>query len=248
MKLICPECRRENEPERIYCHDCGARLDRTALRQEKPKEEDPQETQKRLRSMFDGRGALFRLRILQGIKVILGAFLIAVLIQMLRAPDLSAPQKDSIELPKQINLEMETAAEGRGGPALHYTEAQANDYLGYALKSKRKALSSYLQFEGAHVGFDEGSGRFTVERSLFGHGVFTTIGIIPKLSDAKLDATVISGAIGRMPIHPALMQYAGFLFSDVRGVLKSDLHSIAKLDAIELHPKEVIFVPRQPRP
>ena len=31
MTLICPECRCENDPKRIYCHDCGARLDRSVL-------------------------------------------------------------------------------------------------------------------------------------------------------------------------------------------------------------------------
>ena len=30
-KLICPECQHENEPERMYCHSCGARLDRSKL-------------------------------------------------------------------------------------------------------------------------------------------------------------------------------------------------------------------------
>ena len=29
-KLICPECRHENEAERVYCHDCGARLNKPA--------------------------------------------------------------------------------------------------------------------------------------------------------------------------------------------------------------------------
>ena len=34
-KLICPDCQHENELERIYCHNCGARLDRTGLIKEK---------------------------------------------------------------------------------------------------------------------------------------------------------------------------------------------------------------------
>ncbi len=54
MKLICPECRRENEAARIYCHDCGARLDRSSLAKEKQTEEDPKDTQRRLRGFFDG--------------------------------------------------------------------------------------------------------------------------------------------------------------------------------------------------
>ena len=45
IKLVCPECQRQNEPERIYCHDCGARLDRSALAKVAPKMEAPEQTQ-----------------------------------------------------------------------------------------------------------------------------------------------------------------------------------------------------------
>src|SRR5438552_884776 len=60
-KLVCPECQHENEPERVYCHNCGARLDRFALTNEKgtPKE-NLVETQKRLRRIFSPRGTKVR--------------------------------------------------------------------------------------------------------------------------------------------------------------------------------------------
>ena len=31
ITLVCPDCQHENEPQRIYCHSCGARLDRSKL-------------------------------------------------------------------------------------------------------------------------------------------------------------------------------------------------------------------------
>ena len=34
-KLVCTDCQHENELERIYCHNCGARLDRTKIIKEK---------------------------------------------------------------------------------------------------------------------------------------------------------------------------------------------------------------------
>jgi len=49
-KLLCPECRRENESERVYCHDCGTRLDRAAVRFKK---EPIADTHKRVKRMFD---------------------------------------------------------------------------------------------------------------------------------------------------------------------------------------------------
>jgi predicted amidophosphoribosyltransferase len=55
-KLFCPECRRENEPERIYCHDCGTRLDRSAAA--RSKKEPIQDTHKRVKRMFDPHNVL----------------------------------------------------------------------------------------------------------------------------------------------------------------------------------------------
>src|ERR1700731_2437313 len=43
----------QNEPERIYCHDCGARLDRSALAKVVSKVEDPKQTQRRLKQLLD---------------------------------------------------------------------------------------------------------------------------------------------------------------------------------------------------
>ena len=38
-KLACTECQHENEVQRIYCRNCGAKLDRFALLETRPKED-----------------------------------------------------------------------------------------------------------------------------------------------------------------------------------------------------------------
>src|SRR6185369_9647235 len=95
IQLVCPECRRDNEPERIYCHDCGARLDRTALAKAAPKGEDVKETQRRLKSMLDPGRVKMRLMFFKVSKIILGAFATAALVQMLLPPDVPPPAKSS---------------------------------------------------------------------------------------------------------------------------------------------------------
>src|SRR4051812_43933425 len=135
IKLICPECRRENEPERIYCHDCGARLDRTALAKIAPKGEDAKETHRRLRTLLDPQRAKMRQLFFKTSKMVLGALITAAVVQMLLPPDLPAAPKTG-DFPPQINLDLENAALNRQAAPLQYTEAQANAYLGSALKSK----------------------------------------------------------------------------------------------------------------
>jgi hypothetical protein len=243
IKLVCPECRRENEPERIYCHDCGARLDRTALAKAGPKGEDAKETQRRLKNMLDPQRAKMRLMFFKVSKVILGALALAAVVQMILPPDLP-PRAKTGEFPPQINLDLENAVMNHGGAPLQYTEAQVNAYLGSALKSKQAALSKLLQFEHAIVTFDESVCRITAERSLFGFSVFTTTSARVTLENGTLTATNNGGSIGRLPIHPVIMKYGDLLFSDLWTALDRERKAVAKMNAIEFHPQAVVLTPK----
>lgn len=243
MKLICPECRRENEAERIYCHDCGARLDRSALAKIAPKGEDAKETQRRLRTMLDPQRAKMRLMFFKISKLILGAFVAAALIQMVLPPDVP-PSKKSEEFPPQINLDIENAAITPGAPPLQYTEAQVNAYLGSALKSKKPALSKLLQFERAIVHFEAQICRITTQRSIFGFSFYTTTSSKATLENGTLKAANIGGRIGRLPIHPLLMKYADPIFGDLWMALDRERKAVSKMNAIEFHPQAVVLIPK----
>ncbi len=243
IKLICPECRRENESERIYCHDCGARLDRSALAKEAPKGEDVKDTQRRLRNLLNPQGLKMRLVFFKVSKLILGALMAAAIVQMILPPDVP-PRAKTGEFPLQINLDLENAAMSHGVAPLQYTEAQVNAYLGGALKSKQAALSTLLQFERAVVTFDESVCRITAERSLFGFSFFTTTSTKVTLQDGKVIASNNGGSIGRLPIHPLIMKYADPLFGDLWAALDRERKSVAKMNAIEFHPQAVVLIPK----
>ena len=243
IKLVCPECRRDNEPERIYCHDCGARLDRTALAKIAPKGEDVKETQRRLRTMLDPQRAKMRLLFFRVSKLILGAAATAAIVQMVLPPDVPARAKTG-DFPPQINLDIENAAMTHGVAPLQYTEAQVNAYLGGALRSKQAALSKLLQFERAFVNFDENLVRVTCERSLFGFSLFTATSSKVALQDGKLTATNNGGSIGRMPVHPLLMKYADPLFADLWAALDRERKSVSKMSALEFHREAVVLTPK----
>jgi hypothetical protein len=244
IKLICPECRRENEAERIYCHDCGARLDRTALAKAAPKGEDVKETQRRLKSMLDPQRAKMRLLFFKVSKLILGALAAAAVVQMILPPDLP-PRAKTGDFPPQINLDLENAAMNHGAAPMQYTEAQVNAYLGSALKSKQAALSKLLQFERGFVNFDENLCRVTAERSLFGFSLFTSTSSRVSLQNGTLSAANNGGSIGRLPIHPLLMKYAEPLFfSDLWTALDRERKAVAKMNSIEFHPQAVVLTPK----
>jgi hypothetical protein len=243
IKLVCPECRRENEAERIYCHDCGARLDRTALAKIAPKGEDAKDTQRRLKAMLDPQRAKIRHLFFKTSKMILGALATAALIQMLLPPDLP-PRAKSGEFPPQINLDIENAILNHQTAPLQYTEAQVNAYLGSALKSKSAALNKYLNFERAVANFDETVCKITAERSLFGYSVYTSTSSKVTVQNGTINATNLGGSIGRLPIHPLLMKYSDVLFADLWGALDRERKSVAKMATIEFHPQAVVLIPK----
>jgi len=242
VNLTCPECRHENEIERIYCHSCGARLDRSALSARKmPETEAPQEIQKRLQGMFNQRKARIRSLLLQALKLTLAAGVAAIVVEMLIPPDVP-PNKKSDNLPPQINMDLEMMIQYHRPPFLRYDEDGVNGFLANILRSKKEKLNHPLiDFNRAIVRFSDGRCGLTVERSIFGYSVYTTGIYAVELRDSKLSSSASGGSIGRLQIHPQLMKYAGFLFGDLVTAMQREAKQLSRIGSIEFHDKEVVF-------
>src|SRR5689334_6683312 len=104
-KLICAECRRENEAERIYCHNCGERLDRSGAVAQK-KVDNAEETHRRLQKMMRGPSRT-RLNVFIACKIMLAAAATAGLIQLVLPPEFPQPIKAPSLV--QMDLELESA-------------------------------------------------------------------------------------------------------------------------------------------
>jgi hypothetical protein len=242
-KLICPECHHENETERIYCHSCGARLDRSAVAVRNSKEA-VNETRQRVRKLFDPQRAKLRALFFKISKVILGAGVVAMVIQMISPPDVPAPVKTEM-VASQMRFDLESAATRHQPAQLQYSEEQVNAFLTYALKTKQSLLNKpLLNFKRALVGFHEGTCAVTAERSLFGYSLYTTCSYAPVLAEGKIEASSKGGSIGRLPIHPQATQFMGIIFSDVWSALDPEIRMIKKLGALEFHDKNVVLTAR----
>ena len=240
IQLTCPECQRENEAERIYCHDCGARLDRSVLANRKTaKIETAEEVHKRMRGMFSQRRVRARLAFLKTVKILLAAFAAAALAVILIPPDVP-PAVKTETLPPQINLRLETLTESRQPQTMQFSEEDVNAYLGNVMKHKKEKLEHpLLGFERAILGLTEGNCRVTMERSIFGYSIFTSGDYDVQVKDGKITASPKSAAIGRMPIHPSVLPYAGFLFSDAVAAMDREHKLLNKVGSIQLHDKMV---------
>jgi hypothetical protein len=240
--IICPDCRNENEVERIYCHECGAKLDRTRIKKEDAVvEEKPEETMKRVKRMFGGQRDRVREVTFKVSKLLLGACAAAVLVLMILPPDVPEKKKVS-ELPPQINMDLENATMTHRGAQLRYTEQEVNAYLAGALRSKQAALDKpLLHFERVLVKMDEGLCQVTAERSLFGFPLYTTGMFNVSTVNGAIITSSRGGRIGRVQIHPKIMKYGDVVFSDIWKALERERKLVAKVAAIEFHPQSVLL-------
>src|SRR5438128_1613675 len=208
-KLVCAECGHENEAERIYCHNCGERLDRSAVSAQK-KAQDPQEVHRRLQKML-GPPNMARRHFFTVSKLALAAAVVAALVEISLPPELPAPTK---VVPPQIDLDLESAASYQKPAPFEYSQEQVNAYLAYRLTSKKKALNKpFLTFVRATASFRDGACTIGMERSLFGYSIYTQSSYRVQPAAGKVAATNVGGWIGRFPIHPAVMRFGDIIFA-----------------------------------
>jgi len=232
-KIVCGECRHENEAERIYCHNCGERLDRSAAAAQKPMV-DPTETHRRLQKML-GPPSRVRHNFFAVSKLVLAAVAAAALVEMALPPELPAPTK--IVSP-QIDLDLENA-HLRLSP-LEYSQDQINAYLTYRLITKKAALTyPFLTFVRATASFREGACTIAMERSLFGYSIFSRTSHRVETNAGKIAATNVGGWIGRLPIHPVIMQFGDIIFADLWSALDRERKLIGKMGAVNFHESSV---------
>jgi hypothetical protein len=123
---------------------------------------------------------------------------------------------------------------------MQFGEGDVNAYVGNVMKRKKEKLEHpLLDFQRAILEFTEGNCRMTLERSIFGYSIFTSGDYDVQVKDGKVTATPKSAAIGRMPIHPSALPYAGFLFSDAVAAMDREHKLLNKLGSIQLHDKMV---------
>ncbi|MGH8094644.1 MAG: hypothetical protein ACREIF_14430 [Chthoniobacterales bacterium] len=242
-KLICSDCQHENESERIYCHNCGARLDRTEIIKEKIVQgASGAQAQKHLKKMFDpGRGRGKRAAA-QLLKVLLGAFVCAVLILMLLPPDLP-PESKTYTFAPMIDMDLVSAVSSHRTAPLVYDEAQVNSYLAGNLRRKDSpANQGIFPLRRILVQFEEGRCRINTERQLYGVPIFSGGSYRVAIEQGKIIATPTGGYIGRMLIPSSLMQVTNLLLQKAWDTMARERNSIAKFAGIEFHPQSVTLI------
>ena len=204
--LKCGKCGHENDLTRVFCQNCGTRLERT---EEAPKGPSITPVPVKRKSVRQGPSALALLgQFLKGLVSLafLGA-LLALFIQLGRSPDgiPAAAPVDNVAA-SELYEGMKTFTTSAFRRSLDVKQSQINNYLASRLASADGGPAQGAQFARAFVVLGEGTFQFYVERKYLGLSVYFRIDCAPLSGPEGATAIVKGGSIGRISLPPLLLR------------------------------------------
>ena len=243
--LTCKQCNYENEPERVYCHNCGAKLDRTLLPKDPSKTKEAiEQSRKRVRKLVTPKTGFFTNWHKSLLNVLASALSVSALIQMARPPAgvPKVPTKDDLMNAPQLveaieDLQMSPAPQARQLP-----EATINLYLASAIKAKAETADDYFKFDRAIVSLGKDVIKITAQESAFGYPIYAATDYKLSIAGGKLVATNVGGSLGRIPVHPMLMEYSGVAFDQLWAALQREKSLLDAMQSVSISPGIFTFV------
>ena len=166
--LVCKACDYVNESERVYCHNCGVKLDRELLANQQPTQFDAQKRQREIKKMMNpGRGH-FAKASKAFLKTVILAAIAGALIDAALPPEgivQNTKKDEAMELP-QIDLLLENLTVAPAGKRVGVREEDINTYI---KRERFKKLPSWFTDSiplYAFVQCDEGTGRLVLQADI----------------------------------------------------------------------------------
>ena len=243
--LTCKQCNYANEPERVYCHNCGAKLDRTLLPKEPAKVTlmEAEKSRKRVKKLINPARGFFTNWHRALLNSFCSAISVAALIQMVRPPDgvPPVPTKDDLLGAPNIQEGIENLQMSPAPQTSQLTVQQINLYLANAIKTQGDTSDDYFKFDRAFTNIGKDVIRITAQESAFGYPIYAGSSYKLAISGGKLVSTNVGGNLGRLPVHPMIMEYCGSAFEQLWAALQRERSLMDTLQSVSLQPGLFIF-------
>ncbi len=248
-KLTCTSCKHENEIERVYCHNCGEKLDRSLLPTLNVTEtdDDRAKERKKVKSMMNPHrfGWLRTMKVFLLIELLAAAVAAGYLAT--QAPDI-VPQAGKDRFPE---LEISDVWPGmiNAKPAVSVTfkEFDLNYYLRKQVKGSESPIGT--KFVRAFTHLEPGLVTIATERNAWGLPFFNSATFKPVIKDGKWNAEMKSFAIGRLTIPAAfgkLVKLDTFTYGALEQAFEKEIKNLSRIEKIEPG-KDVIFFLTKPQ-
>jgi hypothetical protein len=244
--LTCKQCNYANEPERVYCHNCGAKLDRSLLPKEPAKntKETAEQSRKRVRKLVNPTRGFFTNWHRGLLNVLASAISVAAVIQMVRPPAgiPPVPTKDDLLNSPEIISNLQELQMSPTPQARQLTEPMINLYLANAVKTTGDTSEDYFKFDRCFANLGKDVIRITTEESAWGYPVYAGASYKLSIAGGKLVATNVGGNVGRLPVHPMIMEYCGFAFDQLWAALAREKALLDNMQSVTVQPGGFTFV------
>ena len=238
--LECPKCGFNNELGRIFCHQCGNKLDLEKIKA-------PTKGARMRRRMKSGASRLIRIVIETAVA---GVLLLGIVLMCL-VPDLPPVRPTNAELvaadTKRMELEQMTY---RTRPAsLEVTPAEVNAFLHSLSFDKPKGTGIEVVPVQLRVDFGEGTvtASFLSEMrfgTLFGKRLFLSMTGAPVITPGGFDLKPTSGRIGSLPVPAKLLDQTDFVqkwFGRIFARLDTERQALDKLSSITVTSERAVL-------
>jgi len=249
--LTCKECGHANEVQRIYCHNCGVKLDRSILPPEETPEETQEDVRKRVVKLVSPKRGFWSGSWKSALHSFGWALVVAGLIQMCRPPVdvIPAPPKGTMVEKPLIPMALNHAMLESTSQEVKIQEETANNYLRSSLKPKTiNLLGLDVKFQRLMVQFlKTGICQFTSEQGVGDFPLYARVSYRLQMMDNKVRAVCVSGYLGHLPVHPVIMDYLDFAFQPLWDALDHERKQIDQMQAIQVHDQEIVFITKPHR-
>ena len=210
--LLCKECKYENEPERVYCHNCGAKLDRSLLPPEAlPTRRDPADLQRQVQKLMKPSSVRF-VQVVKNfaLSLLLGAVFAALVVAARPPLDLPTITEAQLDNARQIDAEVQALIDARVVRTVAYSEDDVNVYLKGSVRPKKNQDTVLgLKFEQLYVRFRDGNVVSVTERmTVMDYPLYFTTEHRVAVRGGKLAAEPVGARIGRLPLPAVVAETA----------------------------------------
>lgn len=232
--IKCNDCGHDNEAERVYCHNCGSKLDRSLLPkpEEKKHFETPEQTRRRVGNMMNPKGNWVKRDVKALFKTLIFAALVAALVLVFwppERPDLGKIEPD-YTLRSQWEDQMLTKAQST---VVEYKQEDMNRFL-KTLKGGEGAIPG-VKFKSACVRINDQAITLFVERDAWGFAtLWSSVDYKPVVKDGKLLFEVKGVHFGRLGVHPSATFAHGWGAEAVLKSLQKDFGKTERVQSIQL--------------
>lgn len=232
--LQCASCGHQNEPERVYCHNCGQKLDRSLLPKSiEASKESPEAVRRRVKKMMDvkGRGA-FKQNVKTFFTVIAFSAVIAAGYLYFQTPD-GVPPKKSDFIPNNMPGDLwQRLVESPQAMVHEFQEEEINYFLRQSLKPADSSIPM-VKFERAFVRVNEQTITVTVERSVYDMvNVYNSTEYAPRNGADGVTFEPVGVYFGKLGLDPRIPSAAGLGLGGLQDALKKELAHFNRLKSV----------------